>query len=422
MLDYVQDCPPPVEKADHSHPPNPVDIEKRKLENRVKELAGSTNNTPRRVVQDAVVGASQEVAAAVGSATNLREMVRRKRKRQDDHPPNPGNRADVVVPPNLRRTRDGRPFLLFDSGLGDGHRMLIFSTEELLQRLENAEVWMCDGTFKISPSLFYQLYTVHAVIRNNVLPCVFALLPSKAEPVYRSMWREIKTLNNDLSPRAIQIDFENAAMNALHHAFPRAEILGCYFHLGQSIWRSLQNHGLRNLYIEDPDVRTYTRMLIALAFLPVGEVGEAFEDLVEDIPEALIPLSDYFEDTYIGRRNRRGERRAPRYPVAMWSVRSRQERGLPRTSNQLESWHNAMQGACQGQHPSIFRFIEHLQSEEALQNFNAAHLDQGRDLTQRMKKYQALNRRIQRVQENEPNLTRRQFLESISYNLEINAV
>ena len=52
-------------------------------------------------------------------------------------------------------------------------------------------------------------------------------------------------------------------------------------------------------------------MLVALAFVPVRDVVAAFESLVEDIPDELIPLIDYFEDTWTRRLGRRDQRPNP---------------------------------------------------------------------------------------------------------------
>ncbi|CAF3453952.1 unnamed protein product [Rotaria socialis] len=39
----------------------------------------------------------------------------------------------------------------------------------------------------VTPSIFYQLYAVHVVYRNAVLPVVFALLPNKTQQTYRRL-------------------------------------------------------------------------------------------------------------------------------------------------------------------------------------------------------------------------------------------
>ena len=60
----------------------------------------------------------------------------------------------------------------------------------------------------------------------------------------------------------------------------------------------------------------------------------------------------------------------------MRNVKERQKEGLPRTNNQLKSWHNAFQGSTETFHPSIFRFIEALQRDEALQSANLIQIKQ----------------------------------------------
>ena len=199
---------------------------------------------------------------------------------------------------------------------------------------------------------------MHASIQNNVLPCVFVLLPNKQHVTYSRMWNEIKALKPGLAPRSVQIDYELASKAALIEAFPQAQIYGCYFHLGQSRWRKIQENGLQLLYMQNENVRMALKMLLALAFLPVDEVSDAFDELVADFPPEIMPLVNYFEDNYVGRRNRLDDRRQPLFSVDMWSVKGQQDAGHTRTNNQLESWHNAFQGPVESHHPSIFRFMK----------------------------------------------------------------
>ena len=46
--------------------------------------------------------------------------------------------------------------------------------------LREATARSADGTFKVDPMLWAQLYTVRAVTQGCVLPCAYALLPDKA--------------------------------------------------------------------------------------------------------------------------------------------------------------------------------------------------------------------------------------------------
>ena len=52
--------------------------------------------------------------------------------------------------------------LVHDSGPGQ-HRMLIFCRVRNLVLLENCPNWYADGTFKTSPPLFKQVYTIHVL-------------------------------------------------------------------------------------------------------------------------------------------------------------------------------------------------------------------------------------------------------------------
>ena len=49
--------------------------------------------------------------------------------------------------------------ILFDSGSGSD-RLILLGKRELLDGLAIAKLWLADETFKVVPSLFFQLYTI----------------------------------------------------------------------------------------------------------------------------------------------------------------------------------------------------------------------------------------------------------------------
>ena len=76
---------------------------------------------------------------------------------------------------------------LDDNELNENNRILVFS-DLMLNELERNDVWMLEGTFKVSPSLFVQQHTIHVVIgghSGHVFPCVYALLPDKSTETYK---------------------------------------------------------------------------------------------------------------------------------------------------------------------------------------------------------------------------------------------
>lgn len=137
-------------------------------------------------------------------------------------------------------------FLMYDSGdqLLPG-RMLIFSTRRNLQLLSQSHEWLTDGTFSTAPALFQQLYTVHIVQFNTVIPVVYALLPNKTRATYEKMLQELKNLVPGLQPQQLMADFELAAMQAFDIEFPGIIKTGCYFHLCQNVWKRVQAEGLK---------------------------------------------------------------------------------------------------------------------------------------------------------------------------------
>ena len=116
-----------------------------------------------------------------------------------------------------------------------------------LDRLRRQKSGGADGTFKVFPRLWLQVYTVHAAIGGYRIPCIYALLPDKSQETYIRMWREIRNLagpGDDGQERLVTMDFERAAINAFLEKFPQSNVAGCFFHLGQSVYRKVKELGL----------------------------------------------------------------------------------------------------------------------------------------------------------------------------------
>ena len=74
-----------------------------------------------------------------------------------------------LFPPNLTNRyfpipKEYQPLVLFDSNEKDTERIIVVWKQELLNLLIEPKCLVGDGTFKVVPELFYQLYTLHAVI------------------------------------------------------------------------------------------------------------------------------------------------------------------------------------------------------------------------------------------------------------------
>jgi hypothetical protein len=259
-------------------------------------------------------------------------------------------------------------FVLYDSGPGSD-RLMILGCNQLLDGLARSSFWLADGTFKVVPSLFFQLYTIHFQFVTGVNPAaVYCLLPNKTRETYDRMLTEIKGLVPAANPANVLVDFESATIGAFRDAFPSARVSGCYFHLSQSVLRKVNEIGMKMEYERNDEVRGAVRCLAALSHVPVDDVIEAFEILAESMPanEHMDELLTYFEHTYIrGRRLRgRGENYGPPlFSIDTWNQRDAAVDGIARTTNSVEGWHHGLQALFQCSHPTMWKFLAGLQSD-----------------------------------------------------------
>ena len=73
-------------------------------------------------------------------------------------------------------------------GKDDKERILIFGQRSLLELMESLDtLWLADGTFKICPEIFFQLFTIHITVNGYNPPCVYILLQNKTERTYDRM-------------------------------------------------------------------------------------------------------------------------------------------------------------------------------------------------------------------------------------------
>ena len=93
----------------------------------------------------------------------------------------PATLKDIAIPIQLTLSIRGDNFLVYDSGTDDADYMLIISTEEKLDVVESNTTWHADGTLKSCPTLFYQVFTTHAIVNEQTVPMVYFLLTQKTE-------------------------------------------------------------------------------------------------------------------------------------------------------------------------------------------------------------------------------------------------
>ncbi|KFD48343.1 hypothetical protein M514_10755 [Trichuris suis] len=92
----------------------------------------------------------------------------------------PRRLAEVEIAAALKVTLCEELFLVMDSAIGLD-RILLFTTVSNIQKLAHACIWIMDGTFKTVPTVFYQMYTIHARVGSQMFPVAYALTSGKSQ-------------------------------------------------------------------------------------------------------------------------------------------------------------------------------------------------------------------------------------------------
>lgn len=371
-----------------------------------------TSKSTREIITEACGKAKGAVKAALPKISNMSRVIRRRKQKRNVAPATPRLLRDLIFDESYTVTTKNENFMLYDSGAAD-RRTVIFATDENIRFLKECKEWYMDGTFRVCPPLFNQIYTIHGtycvmlefyfmlfhscfsfhavtiMFKNRYvsshlftilgrrfeqyIPLVYVLSSHKDTASYTQILEKLKEKEPNLNPEHTTLDFEAAAISAISGEFPEAEIHGCFFHFSQSIWRNIQKLGLSTKYAADADFAWQLRQLTAIAFVPPEKVRDAFKTLktklkikkraaVGTIDYKMIQLFHYFETTWIGSPTVRAK-----FPIHLWNMCALTLSKSPRTNNAVEGWHNVMNSFVACKHPSIWTFIAKIKREQDLQ-------------------------------------------------------
>ena len=135
------------------------------------------------------------------------------------------------------------------------------------------------------------------------------------------------------------------------------------------MYQRVQSEGLQSQY-NNPDDRSLkeaVHMMPSLAFVPLANIENAYNVLYDDIPEELVPVATYFDETYLTGRRSRGCRRdvPPRYPPQLWNCHDSTLQNAHRINNISEGFHNRFQVVVGKHHPSLYGCLEEFLKEQA---------------------------------------------------------
>lgn len=159
---------------------------------------------------------------------------------------------------------------------------------------------------------------------------IYVLTCDRKRTTYDQIFNELLKLEPKLNPTDITVDFEIGVIKSLSEHFPLASIHGCFFHFTQNVWRHIQTNGLQVPYTNYENFAFELRLLIALAFVPEGNVIEAYDQLIatefyadeteSEYKQQIQILLNYFQSTYLFAIDRTGKRKDPLFPIKIWNV------------------------------------------------------------------------------------------------------
>ena len=78
----------------------------------------------------------------------------------------PGLVLEIYTPatPSFQIPDEFANLVLRDTGPDDNERIIMLGDQNLARTLDQSDLWLVDGTFKVVPELFFQLYTVHVKV------------------------------------------------------------------------------------------------------------------------------------------------------------------------------------------------------------------------------------------------------------------
>ncbi|KRX45372.1 hypothetical protein T05_3230 [Trichinella murrelli] len=239
-VDAVLDCNP---HADDCTPDNNI-LYKMEKKNSLKRRAAEELKTDPQIYHEEASSASADLETAGQFPTYKSVKTAMYRKRAKKFPRLPPTRQQLKILLHWRMTKSDRRFLLYNNVYNS---ILIFCTEENLSILSEHSVWSMDGTFKIVPEWYQQMFTIHVFIAGKLVPLVYCLTVRKDLSTYREILDNFilkaAALRVVLQPQTVICDFETALIPALQGTFPGVNIQG-NIHFCQAIMRKVTELGM----------------------------------------------------------------------------------------------------------------------------------------------------------------------------------
>ena len=157
-----------------------------------EEVMNGAESSSRALIAETVSNLSEYGKGSLPQLSLVSRSIRNWRSKSFGAPSIPIERIGFEIPQNFKYLPDGSSFLQIDTGSNDTKSLLIFATDKGFNDVQTASSLAMDGTFKYSPSAWYQLFTIHCLIKGSSFPQIFILMHDKHEITYGRALTELK--------------------------------------------------------------------------------------------------------------------------------------------------------------------------------------------------------------------------------------
>lgn len=151
-------------ETEHNHPPQVVKKNKLEFLSNLKEKALSSRDIPSNIVR----GEKRKLDDGTKKSIPKDETLSKKIKRiRYSHERANFKELEFTLPDSLAMLNREEFCIVDDYDPDKKTRMLVFTTNNLINFASQSEGFIVDGTFSIAPVNFSQVYTIHALVKIN---------------------------------------------------------------------------------------------------------------------------------------------------------------------------------------------------------------------------------------------------------------
>lgn len=345
----------------HTHEPIRDILAGKELLANMKKKAVETTETPRNILYQEVIKYPELFIQNKHGFKYIKDSITRIRRET-----NLTLNEVTDVPVELHFLSSGERFYIFDSGVDEENRIIVFTTIENVLNLSSQKEWFIDATFKTVPKNFEQLLVIQANVYGKKFSLFFCLMKHKNEASYNKAFEILNRYIENLNLNWIILDYELALYNSLNKNFPGVKLRGCWFHFNQIFQRKLCELGFRKIFKAQPEFRNHCKLILSLAAVPVSDIKIEVSNLKfyfenkRNLKGEIKIVFDWFVLNFVN-----NEKLANHY-VEFWSIYDRIVSDISLTTNSLEAYNRHLNSVAETRQPSLYSLGSELKKETEL--------------------------------------------------------